>query len=48
MRQYTVFKSIPYTTHYNTRNAHLVQYAAKYCKNAGKLFPDVSFIKKAI
>ena len=36
-----VAESIPYTTCYNARNAHLAQNAAKCCKNAGKFFPDV-------
>ena len=36
MRQYTVPKSIPYATRYNTRNA------AKCYKNASKFFPDVT------
>ena len=42
MRQYAAPESIPYATRYNAQNAHLAEYAAKCCKNAGKFFPDVS------
>ena len=43
MRQYAVPESILYATHYNAQNAHLAEYAAKCCKNAGKFFPDDTY-----